>query len=79
LPKVRIYRDLCKGVEDCGLCMQMCPKKLFQPSEALNPKGYRPPQLKDEDGCTGCENCVIYCPDLAIAVGGKKSRRGVPG
>lgn len=76
MDKVRVYRDLCKGVEECGICVYLCPKKLFKPSEALNPKGYRPPEVAEEEACTGCENCMIYCPDLAIAVRGKKAAKG---
>jgi len=76
LAKVRIFRDLCKGVEECGICVYVCPKELFQPSGALNPKGYRPPELKDEAACTGCENCMVSCPDLAIAVQREKGPKG---
>jgi 2-oxoglutarate ferredoxin oxidoreductase subunit delta len=77
LAEIRIFRELCKGVEECGICVEMCPKKLFRPSKSLNPKGYRPPEMTGEEACTGCENCMIYCPDLAIVVKGKKARKGV--
>ena len=72
MAEMRIFRELCKGVEECGLCIEMCPKKLFRPSKSLNPKGYRPPEMTQAETCTGCENCMIFCPDLAIAVKGKK-------
>jgi 2-oxoglutarate ferredoxin oxidoreductase subunit delta len=72
LPEMRIYPELCKGVEECRLCMEVCPQKLFSPSESLNRKGYRPPQVTQIDLCTQCQNCMIYCPDLAIAVEPKK-------
>ena len=77
MAEIRIFRELCKGVEECGICLEMCPKKLFRPAPGLNPKGYRPPEMTDLPSCTGCENCMIFCPDLAIAVKGKKSGRGV--
>jgi 2-oxoglutarate ferredoxin oxidoreductase subunit delta len=77
LAEIRIFRDLCKGVEECGICIEMCPKKLFRPSKGLNPKGYRPPEVTEITACTGCENCMIFCPDLAIAVKGKKAAKGV--
>jgi 2-oxoglutarate ferredoxin oxidoreductase subunit delta len=73
LPEIRIYHELCKGVEECGLCLEICPKKLFSPSESLNRKGYRPPQAAHPKACTQCQNCVVYCPDLAIAVEPKKA------
>ena len=72
MAEMRIFRELCKGVEECGICIEMCPKKLFRPSKGLNPKGYRPPEMTKAEACTGCENCMIFCPDLAIAVKGKK-------
>jgi Pyruvate/2-oxoacid:ferredoxin oxidoreductase delta subunit len=28
-----------------------------------------------DDQCTACENCMIFCPDLAIVVSGEKSQR----
>jgi 2-oxoglutarate ferredoxin oxidoreductase subunit delta len=76
LPEMRIYQELCKGVEECGICLAVCPKKLFSPSESLNRKGYRPPQVSQKAACTQCQNCAIYCPDLAIAVELKKTGKG---
>lgn len=76
MPEIRIYRELCKGVEECGICMEVCPKKLFSSSESLNRKGYRPPQVTQQEACTQCQNCLIYCPDLAIAVEPKKVGKG---
>ena len=75
MPEIRIYAELCKGVEECRLCMEVCPQKLFSPSESLNRKGYRPPQVTRIESCTQCQNCMIYCPDLAIAVEPRK--RGI--
>ena len=77
MAEVTIYQELCKGVEECGICMEVCPKKIFAPAENVNRKGYKPPRLKDAEACTQCQNCMIYCPDLAIAVEPKKSGKGV--
>ena len=30
--KVRIYKELCKGVEGCGICLSVCRQELFKPS-----------------------------------------------
>ena len=76
MAELTIYQELCKGVEECGICIEVCPKKLFALSESLNRKGYKPPRLKDPAACTQCQNCMIYCPDLAIAVEPKKSGKG---
>jgi 2-oxoglutarate ferredoxin oxidoreductase subunit delta len=75
--KIRIYPELCKGTDECGICLYTCQKEVFKPSERLNPKGYRPPEVVNEDQCTQCENCMIFCPDLAIVVSGEKRKKGV--
>lgn len=64
--RVRISSEACKGVEDCGICIYICPKRLFRSSEKANEAGYLPPELENEAECTGCQNCMIYCPDFAI-------------
>ena len=69
--KVRIYSELCKGVEGCGICLSICRQELFKASSELNRKGYRPPEIAESELCTSCENCMIFCPDLAIAVAKK--------
>jgi 2-oxoglutarate ferredoxin oxidoreductase subunit delta len=75
LAEFRIYEELCKGVEDCGFCLHVCPKEVFKPAEELNLKGYRPPVVAHPDQCTECENCVIFCPDMAVVVSGDKLRK----
>ena len=76
MAEVTIYEELCKGVEECGICGDVCPKKLFSPADHLNRKGYKPPRVEKLEACTQCQNCMIYCPDLAIAVEPKKSGKG---
>ncbi len=76
MAEVTIYQDLCKGTEECGICIEVCPKKLFAPSEGFNRKGYRPPQVKNLEACSQCQSCMIYCPDLAVAVEPRKSGKG---
>lgn len=76
MAEVTIYEELCKGVEECGICVEVCPKKLFSPADHLNRKGYKPPRVEKLEACTQCQNCMIYCPDLAIAVEPKKSGKG---
>jgi len=68
MSKIILLRDSCKGTENCGICMYVCPKKLFNASETVNDEGYLLPEVKDESECTGCLNCMIYCPDFAIVV-----------
>jgi 2-oxoglutarate ferredoxin oxidoreductase subunit delta len=68
MSKVTLFSQACKGVEDCGICRFVCPKDLFDACEEMNAAGYFPAEIKDESECTGCQNCMIYCPDFAIAV-----------
>ncbi len=74
---LRIYDELCKGVEECGICLSVCRKQVFKPGVALNRKGYRPPKIAQPESCTSCKDCMIFCPDLAIAVAGKSAERRV--
>jgi len=66
---IRINQDLCKGCRGCGLCIAFCPKNVLKMSDRLNKKGVHPPEIIKEEDCILCENCMIYCPDLAIVVG----------
>lgn len=66
--RVTILEEKCKGVEDCGLCLFICPKRLFESSGRMNQAGYIPPEMTDERKCTGCQSCMLYCPDMAIIV-----------
>lgn len=68
MPTVTIIRQSCKGVEDCGICTYVCPKRLFKISKKMNEAGYLPPEIKNKKLCTGCQNCMIFCPDFAIVV-----------
>lgn len=68
MAKIITFPQSCKGVEDCGICIFVCPKHVLIQSDELNEAGYLPPKVGDESLCTGCENCMIYCPDFAIVV-----------
>jgi 2-oxoglutarate ferredoxin oxidoreductase subunit delta len=66
--KLRIYQELCKGIEECGICLSVCRREVFKPASMPNRKGYLPPEIAEAESCTSCENCMIFCPDMAIAV-----------
>ena len=66
MAKVDIFTESCKGMDDCGICNFVCPKDLFQACTEMNSAGYYPPEITDESECTGCQNCMICCPDFAI-------------
>ncbi len=63
--EIVINPDYCKG---CSICIAFCPKKVLQPSNHINSKGYILPEAVNLDACTQCKLCEIVCPDLAIAV-----------
>ena len=64
--KVEVFTEQCKGMDDCGICKFVCPKDLFRACTEMNSAGYYPPEITDESECTGCQNCMICCPDFAI-------------
>ncbi len=60
-----IETERCKG---CGLCVQICPKKVLEISDKVSAKGYFPAfQARPED-CIHCTLCCIMCPDVAITI-----------
>lgn len=70
MSKLTLFSQACKGVEDCGICKFVCPKSLFIDAENMNEAGYIPVEISDPDQCTGCGNCMVFCPDFAIVVEG---------
>lgn len=80
MSKITLSPQSCKGVEDCGICIFICPKQVLLESDDINEAGYFPPKVGDESLCTGCQDCMIYCPDFAIVVerdiSGSSARKG---
>jgi len=70
--EIVINPDYCKG---CSICIAFCPRKVLQPSKDINAKGYILPEAVDIAACTQCKLCEIVCPDLAIAVTPKQTKR----
>jgi 2-oxoglutarate ferredoxin oxidoreductase subunit delta len=65
--KYVIEVDRCKG---CGLCIDVCPKKVLAISNEVNTKGYFAAyQIRPQD-CVYCSTCCIMCPDAAISITG---------
>ena len=71
---ITIFKNTCKGVEDCGICIFVCPKNVYEPSDEMNELGYVPPRAAREDQCIACLSCMISCPDMAIVVEKKKEK-----
>ena len=60
-----IDEDRCKG---CGLCVAICPKKVLELSDQVNPKGYFPAYRARPEDCIYCAMCSTMCPDVAITI-----------
>ncbi len=65
---VSIDARLCKGTEGCGICLSVCPADVLAPAPELSDKGVHPARVMRPENCTGCELCMLYCPDLAASV-----------
>jgi 2-oxoglutarate ferredoxin oxidoreductase subunit delta len=72
--QVHIDVEACKGFEDCGICSFACPESLFVSSGRMNGFGFVVPEVLDPEKCTGCCNCMILCPDMAIVVQREETR-----
>ncbi len=65
MKRVVIDQNRCKG---CGLCTQVCPRKILVLSNKVNINGYHPVQCTDEELCMGCANCATVCPVTAFEI-----------
>jgi 2-oxoglutarate ferredoxin oxidoreductase subunit delta len=59
LKRHHINRDWCKG---CGICVELCPKKVLELDEQDKVVAVRP------QDCICCKLCELRCPDFAIEV-----------
>lgn len=64
--KLEIDPRLCKGTEGCSICRDRCEEGVLGVSPDLSPRGVHPAVVLALAKCTGCELCVIHCPDMAI-------------
>ena len=66
MAKLTFRTDNCKG---CGLCVDVCPKKVLQlAQDKINKRGHLPVEAARPDDCIGCGSCAIMCPDFIIKV-----------
>ncbi len=63
--RIEIDNAYCKG---CQLCIAVCPQNVLELSQVRNSKGYLVPCATRGDDCTGCLQCEMTCPDLAVTV-----------
>jgi 2-oxoglutarate ferredoxin oxidoreductase subunit delta len=62
---IHINQKWCKG---CYICLEACPKKVFEKSPEVAGKGFNPVVAAHPEQCTHCWQCEMLCPDLAIHV-----------
>jgi len=63
---VEVDTNYCKG---CGLCVDVCSVGIMElDMTVLSQKGYHPAKCSDQQKCTGCLNCAVMCPDVAITI-----------
>lgn len=65
MPKVIIKKEKCKA---CGLCIEVCPKKILRLSTDVNKLGYNPVECTDESLCILCKACATVCPDVVFTL-----------
>jgi ferredoxin len=59
--KLQIDEASCLGVRKCGLCIKVCPVKIFKDNDG------RPVSIEDnEDECTLCSLCLNECKPNAV-------------
>jgi 2-oxoglutarate ferredoxin oxidoreductase subunit delta len=66
--QVWIDPRLCKGTEGCGICVELCKAQVLGPAADLSPRGVHVAAVLQPERCTGCRQCMLFCPDLAAVV-----------
>ena len=67
-----VDKERCKG---CELCVGECPTNVIRMAPDVNNKGYHFAFPEYPENCTGCANCAMVCPDVAIIVYRKKPEK----
>ena len=63
MAKIVVLGEYCKS---CGLCINICPKKVLAVGDKPNAKGYYVVTPAKADECIGCGLCCAVCPDMAL-------------
>jgi 2-oxoglutarate ferredoxin oxidoreductase subunit delta len=65
MSKVVVLNEYCKS---CGLCINICPKKVLSVGDKSNAKGYYFVEAAKPEQCISCGLCATMCPDLALEI-----------
>ena len=71
MAKISIDKSCCKG---CGICLSVCPKKIFVKGKKRNTYGTGMPDIADAENCVECGMCERLCPDGAIDIEGVENK-----
>lgn len=71
--KIHVDHQACNNARECRLCLDRCPEKVF----GTYPQKPRAPGIAAGDWtaaalfasqCTGCRECLTFCPQHAISL-----------
>jgi len=66
--KGNIWLQFPEQCKSCGLCIEICPKKVLSWDEEVLGHFGRPTVKCDIKNCIQCKKCEQICPDMAIRV-----------
>jgi 2-oxoglutarate ferredoxin oxidoreductase subunit delta len=61
--EIIIDEEYCKG---CNICVELCPKDVFESSGKINTRGYYTPIISRLEQCDGCKICDLVCPEMSV-------------
>lgn len=64
---ISINTGWCKN---CGICVAFCPAHVLESGPQGEPVVTRP------EACTGCQLCVVRCPDFAVDIDERAADEG---
>lgn len=74
--RIKVDHQACGNPLECRACLDHCPESVF----GTHPRRRRAPGIKAQDWiidvvfasrCTGCMECVSFCPHQAISIRGR--------
>ncbi len=66
--KGKVWTQFPEQCKSCGLCIEICPKKVLSWDEEVLGYFGRPTVKCDIANCIQCKSCERICPDMAIRV-----------
>lgn len=70
--RIEVDKERCKS---CGLCIDVCNKRLLGLGRELNSHGYHPVELHEPEKCSACSLCGVVCPEGGVTVYKEQKQR----